>query len=224
MMDAFGGWISEFIAAAGALFGLSAGSPDSWPGIVTSVLAGAAAAVAVAILMGLYLRRSYRSVRDMAVDGVALLSAFGLLAFAAYDVRHTAFDYLGFNASKPAVEFEIRLPTEIASAATAPDAQVELHTNRNQRLARVQRKLAAADDGRGVLTGSVPLDFRTTDRTVILNLPGQAPRLFKLRLAANPSRSPAFGPWHLADRVVSPRPDLPRSTPDDAYAIRYRVM
>ena len=38
---------------------------------------------------------------------------------------------------------------------------------------------------------------------MILNLPGQAQCEFKLRLAASPSRSDQFGPWHLADRVVA---------------------
>ena len=126
----------------------------------------------------------------------------GLAAFAVTDMRHAALDYLGLNPAKPAVEFEIRLPAS-ALAAIGRDAQVELHTDRNQTIARLQ-SAAAVDDGRPVLRGSVPIDFRTTDRLVILNLPGAAQHLFKLRLAANPSRTPMFGPWHLADRVGSP--------------------
>ena len=60
---------------------------------------------------------------------------------------------------------------------------------------------------------------------MILNLPGQAQRLFKLRLAASPSHSDQFGPWHLADGVTSPKRDEPaRTEPDDAFAIRYRVL
>ena len=78
------------------------------------------------------------------------------------------------------------------------------------------------NDGRSILRGSVTLDYRTTDRVVVLNLPGQAQRQFKLRLAASPTRSAQFGPWHLADRVASPAGELARS--DDAFAIRYRVL
>jgi hypothetical protein len=84
----------------------------------------------------------------------------------------------------------------------------------------VQNAPSSAGDGRSILRGSVPLEFRTTDRVVILNLPGQAQHLFKLRLAANPSRSVTFGPWHLADRVEPAR----AAAPDDSFAIRYRVM
>jgi hypothetical protein len=36
-------------------------------------------------------------------------------------------------------------------------------------------------------TGSVALDFRTTNRVMVLNPPGQSQRQFKLRLAANPA-------------------------------------
>jgi len=81
---------------------------------------------------------------------------------------------------------------------------VELHTDRNQKLAQMSGALDSSD-GQSVLRGSVTLDYSTTDRVVILNLPGQAQCEFKLRLAANPTPSNQFGPWHLADRVASPR-------------------
>jgi hypothetical protein len=151
--------------------------------------------------------------------------AFGLLAFAAYDIRHAVFDYLGINSAKPAVEFEIRLPYAAALAVAAGTPQIELHTDKNQILAKVREGLASTEDGRTVLRGSVPLDFRTTDRVVVLNLPGQPQRLFKLRLAASPSHSDQFGPWHLADRVAPTNTNEPaRAALSDAFAIRYRVL
>jgi hypothetical protein len=105
------------------------------------------------------------------------------------------------------------------------DSQVELHTDQNQTLAEVQGALSSADDGRSVLRGSVPLDFRTRDRVMILDLPGQAQIEFKLRLAANPSHSDEFGPWHLADRISSPKTgEAIRAEAHDAFAIRYRVL
>jgi hypothetical protein len=74
------------------------------------------------------------------------------------------------------------------------------------------------------LTSPVLKGYRTTDRTVVLNLPGQPPRQFRLRLAASPSHSDQFGPWHLADRVTSPAGEAVRTEPNDAFAIRYRVL
>jgi hypothetical protein len=199
-------------------------APDSWTGLLTSGLAGAAAATAVAIVLTLYFRGRYRSPRDIAGHLAAAVVAVGLLAFVAYDMRHAAFDYLGINSAKPAVEFEIRLPHAAALAVIAGTTQIELHTDKNQTLAKPREGLASTEDGRTVLRGSVPLDFRTTDRIVVLNLPGQPQRLFKLRLAASPSHSDQFGPWHLADRVTPNANEPVRTTPNDAFAIRYRVL
>jgi hypothetical protein len=195
-------------------------SADSWSGLLTSGLAGAAAAIAVAIVLTLYFRGRYRSPGDIARHAAAL----GLLAFAGYELRHAAFDYLGINSANPAVEFEIRLPDAAALAVTAGATQIELHTDKNQTLASLHKGLASTEDGRTVLRGSVALDFRTTDRMVVLNLPGQPQRLFKLRLAANPSHSDQFGPWHLADRVASATAEPVRFAPNDTFAIRYRVL
>jgi hypothetical protein len=198
-------------------------SPDSWSGILMSGAAGVAAALAVAVVLTVYFRSRYRTASDIARHGLAAAVVLGLLAFVAYDMRDAALAYLGMNSSKPQVEFEIRLPKAAASALA--DTQIELHTDRNQRLARIERELVPGDDGRSVLKGSVPLDFRTTDRVVVLNQPGQPRRQFKLRLAANPSHSDQFGPWHLADRVGSPDGAEPPPNPlNDAFAIRYRVL
>jgi hypothetical protein len=198
-------------------------SPDGWQGMLMSGLSGIAAALAVAIMLTVYFRTGYRSARDIVRHGLAAAAVLGLLAFVASDMRHAALAYLGINASKPAVEFEIRLPKTAVSAVA--DTQVELHTDRNQTLARMQGALGSDDDGRSVLRGSVPLDYRTRDRVVILNLPGRAQCQFKLRLAANPTRSDQFGPWHLADRVAAPNGnEETRSEQNDAFAIRYRVL
>ena len=198
-------------------------SPDGSLGLVMSGLAGVAAALAVAIMLTVYFRTGYRSLRDIVRHGLAAALALGLLAFVISDMRHAALAYLGINPTKPAVEFEIRLPK--ATASMLADSQIELHTDRNQTLAQVQSALASDEDGRSVLRGSVALDFRTTDRVVILNLPGQAQCQFKLRLAADPSHSDEFGPWHLADRVALPgKGEESRTEQNDAFAIRYRVL
>jgi len=200
-------------------------SPDGWFGPLMSGLSGVAAALAVAIMLTVHFRSGYRSFRDIVRHGLAATLVFGLFAFVAYDLRHAALAYLGINPTKPAVEFEIRLPK--AALSDVADTQVELRTDRNQKLAKLQGALASDDDGRSVLKGSVLLDYRTTDRFVILTLPGQAQYQFKLRLAANPSHSDQFGPWHLADRMTAPDPAGATATSTelhDAFAIRYRVL
>jgi hypothetical protein len=216
--------VASFLKMIGDSTGLFAGDgPDGGLGMVMSGLAGVATALAVAIVLSVYFRSRYRSPRDVLRHGLAAALVLALVAFVAYDMRHAALAYLGINPTSPAVEFEIRLSQ--ASLSVIADTQVELHTDRNQTLAKVQSALSPEGDGRGVLRGSVPLDYRTRDRVVILNLPGQATCEFRLRLAANPSRSLQFGPWHLADRVASPiTGEETRSQQNDAFAIRYRVL
>jgi hypothetical protein len=201
------------------MIGLLTESADGELGLLMSALAGIAAALAVALTLTVYFRMAYRSWRDVLRHGLAALAAAALFAFAAYDMRHAALAYLGLNPSKPAVEFEIRMPRE--TLTTASDTQIELHTDRNQTLALVDGVSDLAD-GRALLRGAVALNYRTADRVLVVNLPGKGTFEFRLRLPAEPHRSEQFGPWHLADRIASP---LAGSVaPQDAYAIRYRVL
>jgi hypothetical protein len=187
-----------------------------------SALAGVAAALAVAIVLSVYFRSGYRSRHDLLKHGLAASAVLVLLAFAISDMRNAALAYLGLNPAKPAVEFEIRLPK--AALTTAADTQVELLTDRNQKLAKVQEALASTPDGRSILRGTVTLDYRTTERMMVLNLPGQAQGTFRLRLPASPTRSGQFGPWHLADGIVPANGGTVTSDIHDAFAIRYRVL
>src|ERR1700730_7350813 len=214
--------VSSFLRMIGEGTGLFDDSSDGGLGMVMSGLSGVAAALAVAIVLTVYFRGGYRTTRDIVKHGLATLAVLALVAFVAYDMRQAALAYLGINPSKPAVEFEIRLPKTALLAIS--DTQVELRTDRNQKLAQMS-DTAASSDGRSVLRGSVTLDSRTTARVVVLSLPGQAQCEFKLRLAANPSRSDQFGPWHLADRVAAPgKGEETRAEQNDAFAIRYRVL
>jgi hypothetical protein len=197
-------------------------SPDGGLGIIMSALAGIAAALAVAIVLSVYFRGGYRSRRDLFKHGLAASAVLVLLAFVISDMRSAALAYLGLNPAKPAVEFEIRLPK--AALATATDTQVELLTDRNQKLAKVQETLISTPDGRSILRGTVTLDYRTTERMMVLNLPGKMQSTFRLRLPASPSHSDRFGPWHLADDIVPANGGAVTSDIHDAFAIRYRVL
>lgn len=195
-------------------------SADGQLGIWMSALSGVAAALAVALAMTVYFRMADRTWRDVVRHGLAVLAAVALFAFVAYDMRHAALAYLGLNPSKPAVEFEIRMPRETLTAAST-DTQIELHTDRNQTLALVDGVTDLAD-GRALLRGAVALNHRTADRVLVLNLPGKGTFEFRLRLPAEPHRTEQFGPWHLADRIASPLAG--GVALQDAYTIRYRVL
>jgi len=214
--------MTSLLKMVGAGTGWFDDSVDGGLGVVTSALAGVAAALAVAILLSVYFRSGYRSRRDLMKHGLAVTLVLALIAFVVYDMRHAALAYLGINPTKPAVEFEIRLPRTALTAVA--DTQIELRTDRNQKLAQVQDALTPTSDGRSVLKGTVTLDYRTTERMVVLNLPGQGQRQFRLRLPASPTHSEQFGPWHLADGIVPAKGDAVTTEIHDAFAIRYRVL
>src|SRR5438445_12109461 len=119
--------VTSFLKMIGESTGLFDDGPDGGLGMVMSALSGIAAALAVAIFLTVYFRSGYRTLRDVVKHGVATLAVLALVAFVAYDMRQAALGYLGINPSKPAVEFEIRLPKAALSAIS--DTQVELHTN-----------------------------------------------------------------------------------------------
>jgi hypothetical protein len=166
-----------------------------------------------------------RTLRGVACRTLGVVLVAGALAAGAFSLRAAALTHLGLIARAPAVEFEIRLPQTVARGDLKQEAQVELLTDLNQTLAQLDGNLGATEDGRAVLRGHVPLKFRTSERTVVLSLPGQAQRVFKLRLPPNPGPSNEFSPWHMVDRVApTGRSETVRSAPDDSFAIRYRVL
>lgn len=196
------------------------GSGPDGLGIAMSVLAGIAMALAVAITLSIYSRTGERRRGDLVRYGLAACVVLGLLAFVVADTRQATLAYLGLNPARPAIEFEIRLPR--TALTRAADIQVELQTDRNQKLASLEDALATSGDGRSILRGTVTLDHRTTDRVVQLILPGHAKSTFRLRLPASPTRSSGFGPWHLADDVIPAGGGEGEN--HDRLAIRYRVL
>ncbi|HSP98337.1 MAG TPA: hypothetical protein VL049_14010 [Candidatus Dormibacteraeota bacterium] len=121
----------------------------------------------------------------------------------------------------PQLEFELRVPAALAGARK--DVAVELDTDKNVADATL------ADDWRDdgatrVLSGSVSLDFKTTSRLLVVSLPEQPKRLFRLRLGRDPDASPALGDWQPPDFTHAPgEGKARRAADDDPFALRYRV-
>jgi hypothetical protein len=81
-----------------------------------------------------------------------------------------------------------------------------------------------AEDDHQVITGGVSLDFKTSSRLLVLALPGQPTRLFRLRLARDPSSTAAMSEWHRPDHLDDhAHPQPVAAPPDDPVELRYRV-
>jgi hypothetical protein len=94
------GWTSRKIGAIVAgdwPAGLA--TPDDQSGMLAPVVAGAVTALAVAIVVAIYLRSGYRSPRQIVRSGLVTAVVLGLVGFVAYDIRHAALDYLGISSA-----------------------------------------------------------------------------------------------------------------------------
>lgn len=186
---------------------------------------GAMAGFLLAIGLTLRFSGRARSMREGAQSSLVIAAALAVIFAAGSNLRLSAMEHLGLNAGARSIEFEIRLPPVVATGSSKREAQVELLTDLNQTIAQLRGgEWSATDDGRAILKGFVPIEFRTAQRTLVLNMPGQPQRQFKVRLAANPGRSAEFSPWHLVDFVTSAKGDRERPLLDDSFAIRYRVI
>lgn len=186
---------------------------------------GAMAGFLIAIGLALRFSGRARSMREGARSSLVIAAALAIIFAAGSNLRLSAMEHLGLNAGARTIEFEIRLPPVVATGSSKREAQVELLTDLNQTIAQLRgAEWSASDDGRAILKGFVPIEFRTAQRTLVLNLPGQPQRLFKIRLAASPGRSAEFSPWHLVDFVTNAKGDRERPPLDDNFAIRYRVI
>ena len=185
-----------------------------------SGLAGAAAALAVAIALTVYFHTGYRTARDVVKHGIAAIVALALVAFVVSDMRHAALTYLGLNPSKPAVEFEIRLPTASCRRSRTPRSNCTPTSTSAWRRSKARSTLR----DQSVLRGVVTLDYRTTDRVVVLDLAGRAQCEFKLRLRPSPAVPEGSGHGISPIALRFPMGRASRHQPHDAFAIRYRVL
>ena len=111
--------VTPFLRVVGAGTGLFDDGADGGLGVIMSALAGVAAALAVAIMLTVYFRSGYRSRRDLVRHGLAAAAVLVLLAFVISDMRNAALAYLGINPTRPAVEFDIRLPKAAMTVTAA---------------------------------------------------------------------------------------------------------
>jgi len=180
--------------------------------------------VAMVVAAWWVLRRGRTQERPGATVGrlTAVLGGIAALVAAGIGLRIATIDTYT-NELPPALEFEIRLPA--AWRLEPRDAvRVELHTDRNMGDGTLFSPWPRLDGDRQLLVGSVELAFKTSARILVLELPGQPTRLFRLPLSRNPSSTPALGAWQPPSHVHRQGVEQPEAAPpDDRVALRYRV-
>jgi hypothetical protein len=127
------------------------------------------------------------------------------------------------NEAPPTLEFEIRVPASMPlpdrSAVT-----VELHTDKNVGDSYFSDPWLRPEGDHQVITGGVPLLLKTAARMLVVTLPDQPTRLFRLQLSRNPGSTPTLGEWRGPDFIDAPGFDQPRAaSANDPVQLRHRV-
>jgi hypothetical protein len=167
-----------------------------------------------------WLRRGKRRRGARFWHGLAASALIAAALLGGQQLRLYAFQRLGLNVTAPSLEFEIRLPPQ----APPPHdlVQIELQTEFNQAIAALKPDWLGADGSRPIVRARVALDFRANNRTIVLLLPDEPARLFRLRLNPAPRPMADYSGWQQVDEIEDAGTRR-KPEPRDDYAIRYRV-
>lgn len=151
-----------------------------------------------------------------------VLAAIATLVAAAIWIRLATVDTYS-DILPPTLEFEIRVPAAMVSADGAAP-RVELHTDKNVGDGVITGHWGHDDDRHDVIAGSVPLAFKTRSRLLVVSLPDEPTRLFRLSLSRDPASTATLSGWRHADHLDLASEAQPRPAPaDDPVEMRYRV-
>lgn len=170
----------------------------------------------------------FRGIRGMRIFGGFALSIVGLLALTAtgFGIWYWQQPHiLNPNGMPPRLVFEIKPPSGAFSPDQLTAIRIALDTDQNSMDATLD-DVQNSSESKNVISGSVELYYRTSSRLLVLRLPGDEVRLFRLALPGNPmgDRYNEWSDWHKADFQDHPGQGQPQQvTAEPDYLIRYRI-
>ena len=174
------------------------------------------------IVLVLRYKGGQRGFGAIAGRSAAVLAAIAALVFAAIQVRLATQESFSGGNINPQMHFEISLPAGLAEPQRkAIDFEMQAGSQRSSGL--LKDDWLRRDGERLVLSGSVPLYTRTSQRILVTTLPGQPKLLFSVGLAATPKASDRFGAWQRVTFVDDGKADSQPRRPSDAENFEIRV-
>jgi MFS family permease len=183
---------------------------------------GGLLAMVLSAWLVLYLGRDRAPVGATLVRVAIVLVAIAAVVGAVIGIRLMTLDTYT-NSLPPTLEFEVRVP---ATMATPPrsDVEVELHTDKNVDPGVLVDDWVEDANGSRVIHGSLSLSFKTSGRLLVVTLPNQPTRLFRLRLSRDPASTDTPSAWQRPDHIDPRDGAQPRAAPaDDPVELRYRI-
>lgn len=133
-------------------------------------------------------------------------------------------EYLQSNGPNPLLEMEVRLPGGAFVPADSKLVRLQL-VEKVSRDAEFGSDWRRQEEGRIVLAGQAMMFFRTSTRFVVLGLPGEPDRLWRLSLPGDPRSKTEWSAWRPVDEVFEKDAQTGRKPrPEEQAEARVRVF
>jgi hypothetical protein len=192
-------------------------------GLFAGLLAGIVGMIVTIVLTLRWRGQSASSAFVQTPMALAGIIALGALAMWLY---YNSNDHPIVNGAPPILDYEIQAPP----GAPVPELKTVSVTMQAGEKGRADGwwddQQTEQVDGRPVMTGHMQLYLRTSQRLVVVELPGGTNHLFQLRLPASPlgKKYQKWSEWQTSDYVFTPESRVGQKVaPEHAYRMRYLV-
>lgn len=155
----------------------------------------------------------------LAVVGIVALVAGGIYLYWESGEHRLTYDGSGAN-----LDFEIRTPASFQWPADKNTIDFELDAGSSRMSPSISDDWLRRDADWAVLSGTIELYLRVSQRLLVMRMPDGRDRIFRLRLPATPDPGAGWSDWYKVDFIGLPnQPQTVSPGPEDPFEIRYKV-
>ncbi len=202
---AVAGWTVAFVVAAALMggSGVDRAMLAFWGfGLLGGIIGFVLGLVAAWLISRRYARKPIRLGR-LALVVVGIVVGLNVLAAVVSGLSNLK-EFLNIGGPDPGIVFEIRLPAGQQLPADKDAVIVLMRIGAQEKPAWIDKERIREEDGRAFVGGVAILTDRDPDTALILVLPNEPRRIFKLTLSRWVLPSREFGPWQRADAIEPP--------------------
>jgi len=155
----------------------------------------------------------------LAVVGLVALVAAGIFLYWESGEHRLTYDGSGAN-----LDFEIRTPIAYQWPADKDVIDIELDAGSSRMSATLPDAWLRHDADWQIMSATIELYLRLSERLLVLRLPDHRDRIFRVRLPAKPDPDAGWSDWYKVDFVGLPdHPQTVSPGSEDPFEIRYKV-
>jgi len=155
----------------------------------------------------------------LAVLGLVALVAGGVFLYWESGEHRLTYDDAGAN-----LDFEIRTPASFPWPSDKDAIDLELDAGSSRMSPTLPDEWLHRDADWAVLSGTIELYLRVSQRLLVMRMPDHRDRIFRLRLPAKPDPGAGWSDWYKVDFIGLPnQPQTVPPGPEDPFEIRYKI-